>query len=116
MLSGVEIDAVQHDVEVTIVRLDLGIGFALERGFDDELMQAEGFTKYRAVSVGRLRHIRPHDDAAVGRQPRRVEAVDQFGTTASVDEIPNQSPTLTLSAACAAARRATGTRYGEQLT
>jgi hypothetical protein len=33
-----------------------------------------------------------------------------------VDEVPNQSPTFTLNAACAAARRATGTRYGEQLT
>jgi hypothetical protein len=33
-----------------------------------------------------------------------------------VDEVANQSPTLTLSAACAAASRATGTRYGEQLT
>ena len=29
-----------------------------------------------------------------------------------MDEVSNQSPTFTLSAACAAASRATGTRYG----
>jgi hypothetical protein len=33
-----------------------------------------------------------------------------------VREDLDQSPTLTCRAACAAASRATGTRYGEQLT
>ena len=117
MLDGVEVDPVQDDIEVAVVRFDLRIRLALKGRLDDQLVEAEDVAKHRAVSVGRFRHIRPHHGAAVARrQPRRVEAVDQLGATASVDEVPNQSPTLTLSAACAAASRATGTRYGEQLT
>ena len=73
-------------------------------------------SQHDAVRVGRLGDVRPHHGAAVlvtatpgrGGPPLRCDR--------PVDELTYQSLTLTLSAACAAARRATGTRYGEQLT
>ena len=117
MLDGIEVDAVEHDVEIVAVGLDFRIGLALKGRFDDQLVQAEDA---RAARRRLPRSVPPHPPTPRRRcraqQPRRVEAVDQFGPTASVDEVANQSPTLTLNAACAAARRATGTRYGEQLT
>ena len=111
-----KIDAVEHDVEILAVAFDFGVGFPLHRGLDREFVQAELVAHDDRIGRRRLRHIRPHHDPAVRRQPGRVETVHHCGATVSVDEVANQSPTLTLRAACAAARRATGTRYGEQLT
>ena len=124
VLGGVEVDAVQHDVEMLAVAFNLRVGFALHGGIDGQFVQTELVAHDRRISLGRLRHIRPHDDLAGlvlrsrggGGQPSRVEAVHHFGATVPMDEVTNQSPTFTLKAACAAARRATGTRYGEQLT
>ena len=117
VLDRVEVDAVQDDDRGSgRSGSTFGLRLALERRFDDQLVKAEDVAQHGAVGLGRFADIRPHHGAAVRQQPRRVEAVHQLGATASVDEVANQSPTLTLSAACAAARRATGTRYGEQLT
>jgi hypothetical protein len=116
VLGGLEVDAVEHDVEIAAVTFDLGLRFALHGRLDRQVVEAEHVAQHGGVRVGRFRDIRPHDRPAVRQQHRGVEAVDHFGRPAPVDEISNQSPTFTLSAACAAASRATGTRYGEQLT
>ena len=54
VLGGVEVDAVQHDVEVVAVALDLGMGLALQRGLDGQLVEAEDVAQHRAVGLGRL--------------------------------------------------------------
>ena len=117
VLGGLEVDAVQDDVEVAAVGLDLRMRLALQRGLDRQLVEAEDVAQHGARPPRSAPRRPPTPRTPLSaRQPRRVEAVDQLGATAPVDEVANQSPTLTLSAACAAASRATGTRYGEQLT
>ncbi len=119
VLGRLEVDAVEDDVEIAAVAFDLGLRFALHGGFDRQLVEAEHVAQDGRIRLGWFRHIRPHRDAIElarrrlgggGQQQRRVEAVHQFGATASMDEVANQSPTFTLNAAWAAASRATGTR------
>ncbi len=116
VLGGIEVDPVQHDVEIAIVGLDLGIGLALKRRLDDQFVQAEDVAQDDAVgSVG---------SATSAHTTAPLSGDSHAGSRRSTSSVRpplwtkylNQSPTLTLSAACAAARRATGTRYGEQLT
>ena len=60
--------------------------------------------------------IDPDEHAAAGLEPGGFDPIDRrvFPVRVRVDR--DQSPAFAWSAACAAARRATGTRYGEQLT
>ena len=115
VLGGLEVDAVEDDVEIAAVAFDLGLRFALHGGFDRQLVEAEHVAQDGRIRLGWFRHIRPHRDAAVGLSAAAGERAgsrrsDQFGATASMDEVANQSPTFTLNAAWAAASRATGTR------
>ena len=79
MFDGVEVDAVQDDVEIVIVRFDLRIGLALKSRLDDQFVKAEDLAKDHAVRLGRFRDIRPHHGTRLSaEQPCRVEAVDQL--------------------------------------
>ena len=60
--------------------------------------------------------VDPERHFAVRGEPGRIDPVRRGRRAVLVDVDLDQSPTFTCSAACAAARRATGTRYGEQLT
>ena len=81
-------------------------------------MKSERIAQDQKLRNRRRRQI--HPDEAVRRriQPAPIQAGRTLGLTVPMDEDRQQlqSPTLTESAACAAARRATGIRYGEALT
>jgi hypothetical protein len=116
MLRRLEVDPVKNQIEVIAVRFDLWMVNFRERIFHGELVEVEHVGQDAGlVWRGRLqRH--PDPDTAVRFEPGGVHPVDFRGDPAVVFENLDQSPTLTASAACAAANRATGTRYGEQLT
>src|SRR5207253_1321983 len=141
-------DAVQDDVEVSVVRLDLRKLQRRHRVLDRERVKRERVAQYQGFRDGGRRQIDPHDDTGRRIEPATIDARDLLGPAVPVDEnrdhvairdsgfgirdlqafaklritanpesqIPTQSPTLTERAACAAASRATGTRYGDALT
>ena len=113
---GLEVDAVENEVQVLAIRLHFRMVDFGERIFDCELVKMKDFGEDFGFVWRRAAEIDPHPDTAVGLEPGRVHPVDDLGGPVLVLVDRDQSPTLSLSAACAAARRATGTRYGEQLT
>ena len=78
VLVALEIDAVQDQVEVMPVRLDLRVGLTAQRRFDRQFVELEHGQEQRAFLVGGLRKIRPDGDATARVQPRRIDAGD-FG-------------------------------------
>src|SRR5262245_56089168 len=116
VLGGLEVDAVQDDVEVIAVGFDLGMVQFAEGVFDRQLVKVEDVAEDFAFLRGRLVQIHPDQHAAPWFKPGGVHSIDLLSGPAFVLEDADQSPTLAASAACAAASRATGTRYGEQLT
>ena len=104
------------EIEVVAVGLDLGMMDFRQRVLDGQLVKVEDLGEDFGVGLSGFAQVHPHPDSAVGLQPGRVHPIDSLGGPVFVFVDRDQSPTLTCSAACAAARRATGTRYGEQLT
>src|SRR5262245_4659090 len=116
VFGGLEVDAVQDEVEVVAVGFDLGVVQFAEGVFDRKLVKVEDVSEDAPFLRGRLVQIHPDRHATPRFDPGGVHPIDRLGGPAFVLEDPDQSPTLAASAACAAASRATGTRYGEQLT
>ena len=157
VLAGLEVDAVQDQVEVAVVRLDLRDGgTSATRVLDGQRVEVEGVGEDRETppSVGAARSTQHTSPRCDGSSHARLDGVGLLGDAVAVDEdgdhqqapdyrapgasacaqapgrqtqarspepgawslVQRQSPTFTCSAACAAARRATGTRYGEALT
>ena len=116
VLRCLEIDAVENDVQVVAVGFDFGMVPLAERVFDGEFVKVEDVAEDRAFFRGWLIEVDPDRYATPRFDPGRVHPVNGLGGPALVLVDPDQSPLLTVSAACAAASRATGTRYGEQLT
>ena len=118
VLRGAEVDAVEDQVEIVAVGFDLGMMELRQRVLDRQLVEVE--------DVGEdARLLRRRADRDRPRPRRRCRAAARPGPPRSTGVVAaalracrpaDQSPTLTCSAACAAASRATGTRYGEQLT
>src|SRR4029453_14018325 len=167
MLAGLEVDAVQDEIQVALVRFDLwNVDFA-QSVFDRERVKLEG-VRQDLLSFIRCRRRQVYPEHYPGRcvEPASFYAICQSSLTMLADEDGHhqsapcgmrcapcrvqgtlhkvectrgttggrrtspecalrtthcasgtglQSPTRTARAACAAARRATGTRYGEQL-
>ena len=66
VIRHVEIDAVQNDVEMAAVGLDLGIGLTQQSVLDREFVQAELIAQHGPIGLGRLGHVRPDHSPAVG--------------------------------------------------
>src|SRR5262245_30460537 len=111
-----EIDAVQDHIEQVGIRFDLRVLRRLHRVLDGEGMQAEEVAEQRGVGGVWLADVSPDPYAAARFQPCAIDVVQAFSPTAAMNVVRNQSPTFTCNAACAAASRATGIRYGEALT
>ncbi len=107
---GEEINAVEDDVQDAGIGLDLGVVDRFQGILDGERVQTEDHLEHPPVCLGGLAHVGPHPYTAVGLQPLRLDCFDLLGAAVAVNVVRNQSPTLTASAACAAARRATGMR------
>jgi hypothetical protein len=107
---GLEVDAVQDDVEVAVVRLDLRVVAGLERVLDRQLVKAEDLGEHTGLGWSGLLQVGPDQHAAPGTKPGGIETIDRLGPAVPMHEVANQSPTLTFRAAWAAASRATGTR------
>src|SRR5882672_2302160 len=105
-----EIDAVKNQIQVVAVGFDLGMVELAEGVFDRKLVEVKDVAENLRFVRRRLIQIDPDRDAASWFDPGRVHPVDLLGGPAFVFEDPDQSSTLTASAACAAASRATGTR------
>ena len=116
VLLGAEVDAVEDQVQIVAVRLDLRMVRFFERVFDRQIVELEHVGQDARLLRRRAAQIDPDPDAAVGEEPGWVDPIDDRGRPALIPVDRDQSPTLAVSAACAAASRATGTRYGEQLT
>ena len=116
VLTRLEIDAVQDQIEVVAVGLDLRMMDFGERVLDGQLVEVKRVGEYPGFFWCGRTQVGPHPDPAVGLQPGGIHTVDNRRGPALVLVDGDQSPTLTCSAACAAARRATGMRYGEALT
>ncbi len=115
VFPGLEVDAVEDEVKVVAVGFDFRVVDLGKGVFDRELVKVEDLGEHPGFFRRRRAQICPHPDAAARLQPARVHPVDDLGGPVLVFVDRDQS-TLLCSAACAAARRATGTRYGEQLT
>ncbi len=110
VFAGVEVDAVEHDVEQVAVSLDLGMrGFA-ERVLDRQLVDAEHIVEQHAVFDRRLRHVGPHVGAAAWNEPRRVEGLDGGGPAVAVHEVTNHDNSGKRSAASNARKRGSARR------
>jgi hypothetical protein len=116
MAVGFEVDGVQDEVQVIAVGFDFGVMDLGQGVFDGELVEVEDVSEQLGFIGGRRAQIDPCPNAALRLEPGRIHPVDDLRGSALVLVDSNQSPTLSCSAACAAASRATGTRYGEQLT
>src|SRR3954468_753100 len=116
VLARVEVDAVQDQVEEIAVRLDLRMVTFTECVLDRELVEVKHVGQDLRFLRAWTIEVDPHPHAALRREPGGVHPIDDLGGPAFVFVDGDQSPTLAPSAACAAASRATGTRYGEQLT
>ena len=128
VLPRLEVDAVEDQIQVVAVRLDLRMVDGVERVLDRELVDVEDVGRIRLSSGVGLSMIDPDQDAAVrpaarpGPRGRSTHwSVDPPSCLKTCDQVDpgacrDQSPVFICSAACAAASRATGTRYGEQLT
>src|SRR5262245_20239857 len=158
VLLLLEIDAVQDQIQVLLIRLDLRELNLAGRVLDRQRMEAERIDQNQLDLVARrLDQVDPQHDLRGWREPRRIDPLDasRLAVAVNVDAnhagsglrvgargqifdaaleiqdrgprrarlrggvaVPspepttnlNQSPTRTESAACAAARRATGTR------
>src|SRR5262249_16908216 len=102
------------------------------RVLDRQRMKAERVAEDERFRNRGRRQIDPEVDARRWVEPPAIEARDLLGLAVPMNEdadhnvkrracgslrrSSSQSPTLTDSAACAAARRATGMRYGDALT
>ncbi len=75
VLRGVEIDAVEHEVEVAVVRLDLRMEDFAERVFDRELVEAEVVREDAALLFRGVLEVDPQLDAAARLEPGRIELV-----------------------------------------
>src|SRR5687767_1406070 len=70
VLLYLEVYAVQDQVEVTLVRLDLGMVNLAERVFDGQRMKLEGLGENRAPLVRRRRpQVHPHQHGRGGVEP-----------------------------------------------
>ena len=116
VLGSLEVDAVQDDVEEGAVRFDLRMVGRAEGVFHRQLVEVEDVRQDAPFTGARVEHVDPEMNAAARLEPRRIHVVRRSRRAAGVDVDLDQSPTLTCSAACAAASRATGMRYGEALT
>ena len=116
VLFCLEIDAVENQVEVVAVGFDFGMVNLCECVFDGQLVEVEDLGQDLRLLWSGCAQIHPHPDSAVGFEPGWVHLFHRSSGLLLVFVDRDQSPTLIWSAACAAARRATGTRYGEQLT
>src|SRR6476469_6087137 len=116
VLGGAEIDAVKNEIQVVAVRFDVWMVQFAEGILDGQRVKMKDVGQDSRFFRGRLIEIDPDRHAASRLDPGRVHPVDDLSGPTLVFVNGDQSPTLTASAACAAASRATGTRYGEQLT
>ncbi len=137
-----EVDAVQDDIQIPVVGLDFRILHAAHRVLHRERVERERVGQNQRLGNRRRRQVHPHERAGGRIQPAAVDALNLLGPAVPVDEDADhvnsdsrleagrsaracapsldpflcQSPTFTDSAACAAASRATGMRYGDALT
>src|SRR5688572_24214698 len=116
MLPRLEVDAVQNQIQIVGVRLDLRMVDFADRVLDRQLVKMEHVREDPGFLRLRRAEIHPEHDPAGGIEPGGVHLLNADGLPRLMLEDRDQSPTFTCSAACAAASRATGTRYGEQLT
>src|SRR5687767_12915887 len=71
-----EIDAVQDQIEVAAVGLDLGMMDLAQRVLDREIVELEDLTEDLRFVGRRVAEVDPDPDAAVMRKPRGFECVD----------------------------------------
>src|SRR5262245_16748706 len=106
----------QNHIEVPVVGLDLRVVYFCHRVLDRERMEGERIRENQRLGNRGRRQIDPDERPGCGVQPGTVDALGRLDLPVLVNENRDQSPTFWASAACAAARRATGTRYGDELT
>ena len=86
VLRGLEIDAVEDEIDVAVVRLDLRMEDFAERVFDGELVEVEVVREDLAFLLRGTREIDPQLDAASRLEPGRVELVYLAGVAVLVNE------------------------------
>src|SRR5262249_55597752 len=117
VLRRVEVDAMEDQVEIVAVRFDLRILEVAEGVFHRQLVEVKEPREDLPPLFGRrVGQVDPDEHAGGGSEPRRIDPIGGTRPPVGVRVDPDQSPTFTWSAACAAARRATGMRYGDALT
>ena len=122
LLALAHVDAVQHDVEIARIGLDLGELDALRASSTESGWKWKTSARIRtSSSVGAARSTQTvvvDDGSSHAGSTRSARCTAPFSRTKIViSRVSSRSLRRYLpSAACAAASRATGTRYGEQLT
>ncbi len=79
VLAGLEIDAVENQIEVIAERLDLGMMNLVERVFDGELVDVEDVRQKPGLLGRRVVHDDPDQDVLPGVEPGRVHRLDTGG-------------------------------------
>ena len=116
MVAGAEVNAVQDEIQILAVRLDLGLVDFGQGILDRQLMEVKHVIEDAGLFRCRFVEVHPQSHTAVWSEPGGIHRVQALDGSRRVLVNLDQSPTFTWSAAWAAARRATGMRYGEALT
>src|SRR4051812_17924581 len=81
-----KVDAVQHDVEVSVVGLDFWILRRRHRIFDRQWMKSKAVAQDEIFRLGRRSEVDPEQDARIGAEPGAFEAADFLGLTVAMNE------------------------------
>jgi hypothetical protein len=73
VLRRLEVDAVEDQIEVTVVGLDLRRLDLVDRVLDGELVEREGIAEEVRLLVGRVGEVHPDVEAAARHEPRRLD-------------------------------------------
>ena len=76
VLAGLEVDAVENQIEVIAVRLDLGMMDLVERVLDGELVDVEDVRQEPRLLGRRVVHDDPEKNVLPRVEPGRVHALD----------------------------------------